>query len=98
MITRVILPTNYTFKRFIQTSTINYKGHAKWQNIKHIKATNDQQRSQMIAKQVRMMQLAVHGLYSLEFSIKHCFLLSMIFCFRGWISQSRIELNAPQCN
>lgn len=49
-------------KRFIQTSVTNLKGHAKWQNIKHIKAANDQQRGLMILKQMRMLRIASIGL------------------------------------
>ncbi|XP_055322468.1 probable transcriptional regulatory protein Dtur_1615 [Sitodiplosis mosellana] len=47
-------------KRFVQTSAFNLKGHAKWQNIKHIKSENDQQRAQMIAKQMRLLRLAAN--------------------------------------
>lgn len=47
--------------RFIQTSAINLKGHAKWQNIKHIKAANDQQRALMIVRQLRMLRIAAIG-------------------------------------
>lgn len=49
-------------KRFIQTSPTQLKGHAKWQNIKHIKAANDQQRCLMISKQMRMLRIAANGL------------------------------------
>lgn len=50
-------------KRFVQTSAANLKGHSKWQNIKHVKSENDQQRSQMITKQMRMLRLAANGLF-----------------------------------
>lgn len=56
-----ILLLNVT-KRFIQTSPTQLKGHAKWQNIKHIKASNDQQRGMMILKQMRMLRIAANGL------------------------------------
>lgn len=49
-------------KRFVQTSAANLKGHSKWQNIKHIKSENDQQRSQMITKQMRLLRIAANGL------------------------------------
>lgn len=52
-------------KRFVQTSAANLAGHAKWQNIKHVKAENDQQRSQMITKQMRIIRIAANGLLSL---------------------------------
>lgn len=49
-------------KRLIHTSATNLKGHSKWQNIKHTKTANDQQRAQMIAKQMRILRLASIGL------------------------------------
>lgn len=56
-------------KRFIQTTATHFKGHAKWQNIKHIKAANDQQKSVMISKQMRMLRIASIGSFGLVCNI-----------------------------
>lgn len=45
----------------IHTSTINLKGHAKWQNIKHIKADKDSQKAAFISKHMRIIRVAVQG-------------------------------------
>lgn len=62
-------------KRFVQTSAANLKGHSKWQNIKHVKSENDQQRSQMITKQMRLLRLAANGLFN-EFFFQ-CILMQL---------------------
>lgn len=49
-------------KRFIQTSSFNFKGHSKWQNIRKIKAANDFQRCIINARQTRLIKFAVQGL------------------------------------
>ncbi|XP_031618443.1 uncharacterized protein LOC116337742 [Contarinia nasturtii] len=51
---------NIIAKRFLQTSAVNLKGHAKWQNIKHIKAANDKIRSMMITRQLRLLRIAAN--------------------------------------
>lgn len=50
-------------KRFLQTSAVNLKGHAKWQNIKNIKEANDRTRGIMIQQQMRMLRIAAIGLF-----------------------------------
>lgn len=47
--------------RRLQTSQSLFAGHAKWQNIKHIKAAKDSQRSLMVAKQMRIIRMAITG-------------------------------------
>lgn len=49
------------FNRHLGTTTPLWKGHAKWQNIKHIKAAKDQQRSLMVSKQLRAIRIAAQG-------------------------------------
>lgn len=52
--------------RFLHTSSAHCKGHAKWQNIKHIKAENDRMRHAIILKQLRNIRIAANGLYLYE--------------------------------
>lgn len=49
-------------KRCVHTSAVNFKGHSKWQNIKHIKAANDQMKSLMTIQQLRLLRIASIGL------------------------------------
>lgn len=44
-----------------QTSASPWKGHSKWQNIKHIKASKDMLKGRLIARQMRNVRLAVLG-------------------------------------
>lgn len=48
-------------RRFVHTTVACLKGHAKWQNIKHVKAENDRMRQSMIIKQLRNLRLAATG-------------------------------------
>lgn len=48
-------------RRFLHTSLVHLKGHAKWQNVKHVKAENDRMRQLMILKQLRNLRLAATG-------------------------------------
>lgn len=70
MALRLILPINSILRRVIHTTPASYKGHAKWQNIKHIKAANDQFKARLIAKQMRLIRLAVQGTFGLKFIFK----------------------------
>lgn len=47
-------------RHFGMTNTL-LKGHAKWQNVKHIKAAKDQIKALMVAKQLRAIRLAAQG-------------------------------------
>lgn len=49
-------------RRFVHTTSSNCKGHAKWQNIKHVKAANDRQKAVMTAKQMRNIRVAATGM------------------------------------
>lgn len=49
-------------KRLIHTTASHCKGHAKWQNIKNIKAANDRQRQLLISRQLRFIRLATYGM------------------------------------
>lgn len=48
-------------RRFVHTTFTYFKGHAKWQNVKHVKAENDRMRQTMIVKQLRNLRLAAIG-------------------------------------
>lgn len=48
-------------RRFVHTALACWKGHAKWQNIKHIKAENDRMKTMTISKQLRNLRLAAIG-------------------------------------
>lgn len=50
-------------RRFVHTTFTCLKGHAKWQNVKHVKAENDRMRQAMILKQLRNLRLAAIGLF-----------------------------------
>lgn len=54
-------------RRFVHTTVIHCKGHAKWQNIKHIKEQNDRQRNTTINRQLRMLRFAANGLFVIFF-------------------------------
>lgn len=45
--------------RPVHCTIINEAGHAKWQNIKHIKAANDQKKSQLFNRLITKIRLAV---------------------------------------
>lgn len=56
--------------KYLPTQTVchsvllNYRymaGHAKWQNIKNVKAEKDKQKSTLYNKYVRMVNVAVRG-------------------------------------
>lgn len=50
-------------KRLVQTSAVRLKGHAKWQNIKNIKADNDAMKAQTSRRQMRFIRIAANGLF-----------------------------------
>lgn len=52
-------------RRFVHTTFTCLKGHAKWQNVKHVKAENDRMRQAMILKQLRNLRLAAIGSFLL---------------------------------
>lgn len=56
-----VLFTNVS-RRFVHITANQCKGHAKWQNIKHVKAENDRQKMQMNARQIRLIRIAAIGL------------------------------------
>lgn len=56
---RNYLPKNVCLCKNISVSTIDYAGHAKWQNIKHIKASKDLQKSQLFNRLVLKIRTSV---------------------------------------
>uniref|UniRef100_A0A6M2DYI2 Putative transcriptional regulator n=1 Tax=Xenopsylla cheopis TaxID=163159 RepID=A0A6M2DYI2_XENCH len=50
---------NNLTKTLFHTGTTNYAGHSKWQNIRHIKALMDTQRSDLFTKLSRQIRLAI---------------------------------------
>lgn len=63
-------------RRFVHTTlACCMAGHAKWQNIKHVKAENDRAKQQMIDRQLRNLRLAAIGSFRLEIYLVFYFLL-----------------------
>lgn len=56
---RNYLPRNVYLCKNISVSTVDFAGHAKWQNIKHIKASKDLQKSQLFNRLVLKIRTAV---------------------------------------
>lgn len=50
-------------KKQIHLTIKHYAGHSKWQNIRHIKALNDGQRSLQFIKLSRQIRLAAQCMY-----------------------------------
>lgn len=50
---------NKQFQSLFHTCSINYAGHSKWQNIRHIKALMDSKKSDLFTKLSRQIRLAI---------------------------------------
>lgn len=53
--------SSFSLARHFGASAALLKGHAKWQNIKNIKAAGDRQKGLVATKQTRLIRLAIQG-------------------------------------
>lgn len=63
----ILQQKNWQQNNHIHLSIKYYAGHSKWQNIRHIKALNDGQRSLQFIKLSRQIRLAAQCMYVLLF-------------------------------
>ena len=56
--------------RILTECNKRFKGHSKWQNIRHTKADKDREKSLLFSQIVRQMKLAVLGNKNYKYTIQ----------------------------